>query len=676
MRLSSFNNIFRLFASDSEKRMLQLFLLSRMVMLGFFVSLYAGYFLGESLEIASEIRIIFFIVSFISLIQLVLIHLYSSTKLLAFFQIALDVILLTYAISITENISAFSLYLVLIISASVITNPVSALLIAALSAVCYSLLLSGILFQNEVIKSLTTFEILYYYAAFIGASLVSLYYAKGREKLINSIEEKSNEILNLNQKQIQLMNSMAEGVITLDLESAITGINDAAKAILGLNELKPDECIGKPISFALGSSVDCAAEIFSSLEEKKYYELKVKRGAEKESVLKLSAMDLSASGSSDSGKIIFLSDVSELKNIEERLDFHEKMTRLMSQVEDNYLNNESTSSFVSGKSQKMHEIFSLISRIAPSEAPVLLLGESGTGKELIAREIHNKSKRNKAPFIPVNCGAIPESLIESEFFGYVKGAFTGADKDSIGLFREANGGTLFLDEVGELPIHLQAKLLRVLQEMLVRPVGSSKEIPINVRIIAATNRNLNESVKSGEFRDDLFYRLKVLEIEIPPLRERKEDIPYLIAHFLTKEDLVTFESSSVSPEALSYLLNYNYPGNIRELENIIERGVVLGGGVILPENLPIEVLKNKKINEKTNSSISKSSNYSVNIDDSVDSIKFPINLDEILTNIEKQYINAALQKTNGAKKEAANLLNVNFRSFRYRLKKYEIDCDE
>ncbi len=304
-----------------------------------------------------------------------------------------------------------------------------------------------------------------------------------------------------------------------------------------------------------------------------------------------------------------------------------------------------------GKSPKMQELYNIIDRISMGSPTVLIQGESGTGKELVANVIHQNSDRKDKPFIPINCGAISEGLLESELFGHVKGAFTGAVRNSIGLFKAADGGTIFLDEIAEIPPIVQVKLLRVLQEKKIRPVGEYKESEVDVRVIAATNQNLEESIKKNAFREDLFYRLNVIFIKMPPLREIKEDLPYLINHFLKKfSPQMGGKTLRISPEALNVLSDYSWPGNVRQLENVIERAYALSTGkVITPSDLPPEIR-----------------NYSEGqqVDDS--------NLN--LRDNEIKLIQKALLRTKGNKAEAAQLLGINLSTVYRKLDKYGISA--
>ncbi|HMO01642.1 MAG TPA: sigma-54 dependent transcriptional regulator [Oligoflexia bacterium] len=357
--------------------------------------------------------------------------------------------------------------------------------------------------------------------------------------------------------------------------------------------------------------------------------------------------------------------LSERRQLEAQLNLHETIARLLSSSSNSA---GAPISGLIGKSDAIKKVNEMIAKVAQSEATVLISGESGTGKELAARAIHLSSMRKDFPFVPVNCGAIPENLLESQLFGHKRGSFTGADSDFPGLFKQAENGTIFLDEIGELPLHLQAKILRALQERAVQPVGGMKEVPINVRIIAATNRILKNEVSKGLFREDLFYRLNVVNIELPPLRERRDDLPLLIQSLLQKITASEREIK-ISPSAMNILSSYSYPGNVRELENILERALVLGGDAILPEHLPENLSRAAQgINDVNNHLGTK-----IFIRDD---LVFPVSLDEVLSEIEKHYLEVALVRTKGIKKRAAELLGMNFRSFRYRLQKFGIGDNE
>ena len=309
-----------------------------------------------------------------------------------------------------------------------------------------------------------------------------------------------------------------------------------------------------------------------------------------------------------------------------------------------------------GKSKVMQKVFTLSEKIADVSTTVLITGESGTGKELIARAIHTLGNRSHKPLIPVNCGGIPENLLESELFGYKKGAFTGADKDKKGLFSEADGGIIFLDEIGELPPPLQVKLLRVLQENEIRPVGGSQTSKVDVRVIAATAKNLATEIGKGLFREDLFYRLNVLPVELPPLRERTEDIPLLSQHFINRfNHLLNKHIIGISPAAMSILQDYQWPGNVRELENAIERAIVLAeGNMLFPEHLP--------------ASVSLSSSHTDG-----DDVFHGYSLKKAQKKMEEKMIRKALNHTGGNRTQAARLLEISHPSLLSKMKSYHID---
>jgi two-component system, NtrC family, response regulator PilR len=312
-----------------------------------------------------------------------------------------------------------------------------------------------------------------------------------------------------------------------------------------------------------------------------------------------------------------------------------------------------------GRSKEMQKVYALIRKVAETPANVLILGESGTGKELVARAIHDNSSRKGKPFVAINCGGIPENLLESELFGYMKGSFTGAFADRAGLFEVARGGTIFLDEIAELPIVLQVKLLRVVQEKTIRRIGGSEDVKVDARIVSATNQDLQEKVKRGEFREDLYFRLNVIPIHIPPLRKRREDIPLLAQYFIEKyAKEFGKEIKRISTYALELLMSYPFPGNIRELENIIERSVALeNSSIILPENLVI----------------SDDSGTGAAAGDSEEFPEGGVDLNLELERFEREIIRKALEKARGSKTKAALLLGVSFPSLRHRLEKLDLE---
>jgi len=317
-----------------------------------------------------------------------------------------------------------------------------------------------------------------------------------------------------------------------------------------------------------------------------------------------------------------------------------------------------------GAHKSMREIYELIKRVSTTKSNVLILGETGTGKELVAKAIHFNSARSSGPFVVVNCGAVPEALWESELFGHKKGSFTGAVSDKKGLFQMANKGTLFLDEVGEIPHYIQVKLLRGIQERNVQPVGSTQLDTVDVRIIAATNKDLAKEVAKGRFREDLFYRLNVIAIDLPPLRDRSSDIPMLANYFLEKYSTeLSKDIRKISEEAMEILKSHRYPGNVRELENIIERALTFEQtNVILPESLPSGLQTAEE-----------------SAGDQVGDVRLGpdgIDLEKVIDAMERRLLFQALEQAGGVKKQAAELLKISFRSFRYRLQKYGLETGE
>ncbi len=341
-----------------------------------------------------------------------------------------------------------------------------------------------------------------------------------------------------------------------------------------------------------------------------------------------------------------------LRKVTEREQLRTENKRLKAELEERLGFGE-----IVGRSDAMESIFSTVAKIAPYKTTVLLTGESGTGKELLARAIHDHSDRASGPLVPVNCGAIPGELLESELFGHLKGSFTGAVRDKLGLFPEAHKGTIFLDEIGELPVPLQVKLLRVLEDEVVRPVGATTSVKVDVRVIAATSRELEERVREGGFREDLFYRLNVMRLRIPPLRERTEDITALVTHFVGRfNERFGRSVLGLEPDAMEAVLAYTWPGNVRELENAIERGMILSEG----DRLPLDVLP-PVVQKATLQAVT-----AVRDDDDL-SIKRRV------ASLEAELIRRALERTEGNRTHACRLLEISHRALLYKMKDYGID---
>ncbi|MCC6931674.1 MAG: sigma 54-interacting transcriptional regulator [Deltaproteobacteria bacterium] len=592
--------------------------------------------------------------------------------LIAAAQLIFDSVLATIIIVATQSHSCLILYLVGIGAAGLIFRVKGAIVFAAFGALTYTIVGSTMLFsaENQPISTSPT-DILGVYLAFIIFALISSIVEGHIARLMNLSESQQLKIFNLQSQHEQLFDDLGEGVIITDPDLVIRSTNVAARKMLKLNVSDPEYLVNRSLLNVLKQKGIDISQSSSEIDAQNTYELKIPfNDAESTNHVAYYAKQLSDPNGEINSLMFVFNDISHIKGIEERLSFHERMTQLMSQHSHDLpamSSDQDGSLNVIGESQIIKQVFTLVRKVATADTSVLISGESGTGKELVARSIHQKSARSNKPFVAINCGAIPENLIESELFGHKKGSFTGAINDHPGLFRQANGGTVFLDEIAELPQPLQSKLLRVIQDHKVRSVGDVHEYPINVRIVSATNKDLRKEIKNGNFREDLFYRLNVINIITPPLRERREDIPLLVRYFIGKHTAPDTALPKVSPEALQALMNYRFPGNIRELENVIERALVLGAGAILPEHLPADIMITSAVNTAAKE---------IHEQDKTSIVVLPVNLDDILSELEKDYLCKALEHTNGAKKQAASLLGLNFRSFRYRLKKYDLQTSD
>jgi len=431
-----------------------------------------------------------------------------------------------------------------------------------------------------------------------------------------------------------ILNSIADGVIVIGLDHSVLFVNRAAKEILGrvgatdlLSTTKCREIFGHS-----GCTFGCLINSTIKTGEHLYnYEVQLERNG-RAMTLSINTALLKDRFGNVIGGIEIFRDVSLIKELKDELKGRYTFENII------------------GKNYRMHEVFELLKEVAPTRATVLIEGETGTGKELIANAVHHNSPRSSGPFVKVNCAALAEGLLESELFGHVKGAFTGAVNDKAGRFELADGGTLFLDEVGDITPHTQVKLLRVLQEGEFERVGGSKTIKVNVRVITATNKDLRAAVDRGEFREDLYYRLKVVPVRLPPLRERKDDIPLLVRYFVDKfNSEMSMEITNVSPSAMELLLAYDYPGNIRELEHIIEHAFVrCQGKTLTPEHLPGD-LKNR------------------------DMVSRVINDSEPMKALEREIIVKALADTGWRYNECAKKLKMSRTTLWRRMKQYGIE---
>ncbi len=434
-----------------------------------------------------------------------------------------------------------------------------------------------------------------------------------------------------------ILNCISDGVLTIDLNGKINYVNKAMQELLGY----PDNAlIGKRCENFVRSNI-CATEdcvlrrTLAKKERLSNYESFIENKEGRRVPVNINTDLLFDETGSLVGIVEVFRDISQIKELKERLaDIY-------------HFGNIVT------KDRKMKEIMAILPSVAQTKSTVLIEGESGTGKELIAKAIHNNSRRKDKPFIAVNCAAIPDTLIESELFGHMKGAFTGAHQDRVGRFELANHGTIFLDEIADMSLSTQAKLLRVIQEEKFERVGGTKTIAVDVHIVAATNKGLLKEVKEGRFREDLYYRISVFPISLPPLRERREDIPLLITHFVEKFNKEMGKAiDNIAPQAMNVLLNYFYPGNIRELRNIIEHAFICSkDNTILPEHLPGELLRE---GERLNFTSAKESS---------------------LDNVEKEWILRMLEETGWRYAETARRLGISRTTLWRKVKSFGIEDD-
>lgn len=636
-------------------------------------------FQHRSFATSSE-RMVLGVIGFTDLVSLtagLLLTRVRNLPLLIYTQVVFDPLFSTGIILLTgglESPYAF-LYHLTILNAAFLLFRRGALVAATLAALCYggavdllyygilphpefsspTLIVAGPLPGLELTARLAIMLLSFYLIAFLGSYLT--HRLSQVETLLVERDLAFGHLSSLYQGIIQHLES---GLLITNSKGVIEYANNAVAEILGT---QAPTLSGKTVAdlfpILRGTALQKAPLEFMFL------------GSEDtaERALRLTCATLNDTYGQGIGTLYSVQDITSVKTLERCLKEAQELESLVIQKAGEPLE---TFAGLVGQSDAMNKLYQLITKVAESTSSVLIIGESGTGKELVAHAIHDKGPRSSHPFVPVNCGAIPESLIESELFGHVKGAFTGAANTRLGLFREADGGTIFLDEIGELPLPLQVKLLRVLQEREVTPIGGNKGIHVDIRVIAATNRDLEAEVAAGRFRQDLYYRLNVISLSTPPLRERMGDLPLLIHHFLVRSAAASGKvPHQISPQAMRILLDYHYPGNIRELENIIQHAVTMAEEeTIRSKDFPSHLQTPAFSSGEEASPTKEPRNHQPQV--STDFFAKGISLDDELETYEQNILRAALEKSGGVQKRAAEVLGINYRSLRHRLQKYHL----
>jgi two-component system response regulator PilR (NtrC family) len=607
----------------------------------------------------------------ISVASVLLLPRVRDLRLFAHFQVDFDVLLISGIVWITGDIvSPFAfLYNLAVMNGAILLFYRGALFTAGFSSLCYVALLTAAA-QYNANASLTVswpllMPVVLNIGSFFAIGVLGGFLASKLGETERLLKEKQFDYQQLDSLKETLLQGIGSGVAITDEEGRINYFNQQAQLLTALQE---EAVKGKKLNQifpGLTNNFDGRKNGASVIADQ--FSFAGPQGTQKQ--LRLTVAPLSNPQEELIGYVSIFEDITKQKEFEEKVRLEEELRRAREIELESEPATDGGATFrfegVVGKSGGMERIYRLVEKVAAGSSNILITGESGTGKELVARAIHFNGPRSDKPFVAVNCGAIPETLMESELFGHVRGAFTGAVADHAGFFKQANEGTIFLDEVGELPLHLQVKLLRVLQEKTFSPVGANKPTKVDVRVISATNRDLRKEMEEGRFREDLFYRLNVVQMVMPPLRSRKEDIPALAHYFLRKYATSHGKKvEEISSSALMQLLSYSYPGNVRELENILEHAVaVTNKNILTEEDLPahikgVPITEEAEIFEKT-------------APGGADSFFGKgLSLDAELETHEKCILLGALKRSNGVQKRAAEILGINYRSLRHRLEKY------
>jgi len=651
-------------------------LLLRVVIVSFFLGATALFYFLRSqgdLSYLFGLSVPLIVAYTISIISAALLPRIGNLRPFALAQVCFDVILITGIIWITGDIaSPFSfLYNLAVMNGAILLFYRGAFF----TATCSSLAYAGLLFWSRYahpdhglpLSWATVFPIVQSIISFFVIAWLSGFLTNKLGETEQLLKEKQDDYRDLDALKDALLQGIGSGVAVTDQEGRITYLNPQAQALTAFDEAtikgkRLDQVFpGLGYDFQRNRSAGAVMtnEILVSAPQ---------GGVPKQ--IRLTVAPLSNAQEHVIGFVSIFEDITKQKQVEEKIRIEEELRRAREVELPQNSHGDAHADFqfegVIGKSGGIEKIHKLVQKVSASSTNVLITGESGTGKELVARAIHLNGPRKNKPFVAVNCGAIPETLIESELFGHARGAFTGAVSDHTGLFKQADQGTIFLDEVGELPLHLQVKLLRVLQERSFTPIGGSKPVKVDVRVMSATNRDLRKELDEGRFREDLFYRLNVVQIVMPPLRTRKDDIPVLAHYFLRKfADSQARRVEEISSGALVQLMNYSYPGNVRELENIIEHAVAVAGkNILTEEDLPQHV-SNAMVDEAGD--FEKANTYGPD-----GFFTKGLSLDTELETHEKHILLEALKRTNGVQKRAAEILGINYRSLRHRLEKYDL----
>jgi two-component system response regulator PilR (NtrC family) len=607
----------------------------------------------------------------ISFTSFVILPRLADPRPFAYLQVDFDVVLITGIIWITGDIaSPFSfLYNLAVMNGAILLFYNGAFFTAGFSSLCYvGLLLFAHSVQQESGRLLSwpmVMPVLLNVTSFFTIAWLSGFLAGKLSETEQLLKAKQIDYQELEALKEALVKGVGSGVAITDAHGRINYYNSQAQNLTTLQETAVK---GKKLNEIFpGLTYDFAGPAEGRRIITNEILFANSQGQNKH--LRLTLAPLSNTVEQLIGYVSIFEDITKQKEFEEKVRIEEELRRAREISLNGSNDSVDSSGFrfegVIGRSGGIEKIYHLIQKVAGSSTNVLICGESGTGKELVARAIHFNGPRRDKPFVAVNCGAIPENLIESELFGHVRGAFTGAVADHVGLFKQADQGTIFLDEVGELPLHLQVKLLRVLQEKTFTPVGGAKAIKVEVRVISATNKDLRKEMEQGRFREDLYYRLNVVQMVLPPLRNRKEDIPTLAHYFLRKfADSHGKKVEEISGSALMHLMSYAYPGNVRELENVIEHAVaVTNKNILADEDLPTHI-KGVPITEELDV-FEKSAPGGADL-----FFSKGVSLDDELATHEKCILLGALKRANGVQKRAAELLGINYRSLRHRLEKY------